>query len=406
MTTDPRLPRRKRDALLWPGLLPLALAQVAASTAAGLVLTIASVTALTLSGSEQIAGLVQTSTVVGASALTVPIARLTLRFGRRAALAVAYGTAALGSVIGAAAVAADLWVLFLAAAALIGGGTVAGLAARFAAADLAPRDTAVAIALVLWASTVGSIVGPNLAGATGLASAPAFLLPAVLYGSAAACVVVGLRRTEVATTPQRRESARTADVIAVFLAHPRAVAGLAVTAAVHATMIALMTMAPVHLHHEDEPTGVVGLLMSAHLAAMYALSPLFGLLVRRAGALRSGAAGLGVAVVAGGVLAVGASRGAVVFALGLTLLGIAWSLGMVAGSTLVTEAIGPRERTLTQGATDLLINLGGGVASVVAGSVVASAGYAPLAWGFAAAVALAAVVLLAAVARRTRAAPS
>jgi predicted MFS family arabinose efflux permease len=133
---------------------------------------------------------------------------------------------------------------------------------------------------------------------------------------------------------------------------------------------------------------------------MYALSPLVGLLVRRAGAPRCAAVGLGLSIAAAALLGAGVTGGTPLFAVGLTLLGVAWSIGMIAGSTLVTESLSRRDRTATQGATDLAINLGGGAASIVAGAVVAAAGYAPLAWCFAGLGLLCLATLMTLVARR------
>ncbi|MHC2186253.1 MFS family permease [Rathayibacter agropyri] len=364
----------------------LVAAQVLASTAAGLVLATASVTAVALAGTEQVAGATQTAMVVGASVLTLPIARLSERFGRRAALSLAYSIAATGALVGAAAIGLGLWWLLVLGTVLIGGGAVAGLAARFAAADSAPAPdtTAAMIAMVLWASTVGSLVGPNLAALT--AGATSFLLPAVLYGAAAACIRIGLPTTTAALV---RPVIVRANAITVLREHPRALAGVAISVASHAVMIALMALAPVHLHHAgqhgggehgaDETTVVVGIVLSGHLAAMYGFSPLFGLLVRRWGALRCGAAGLALTASAAGILAIGASNGPLLFGIGLVLLGAAWSLGTVAGSTLVTLDLAPADRAAAQSMTDLLLNVGGGAASITAGLVAAAAGYAVLA---------------------------
>lgn len=364
----------------------LVAAQVLASTAAGLVLATASVTAVALAGTEQVAGATQTAMVVGASVLTLPIARLSERFGRRAALSLAYSIAATGALAGAAAIGLGLWWLLVLGTVLIGGGAVAGLAARFAAAESAPAPdrTAAMIALVLWASTVGSLVGPNLAALT--AGATSFLLPAVLYGAAAACIRIGLPTTTAALVGPVIVRA---NAITVLREHPRALAGVAISVASHAVMIALMALAPVHLHHAgqhgggehgaDETTVAVGIVLSGHLAAMYGFSPLFGLLVRRWGALRCGAAGLALTASAAGILAIGASNGPLLFGIGLVLLGAAWSLGTVAGSTLVTLDLAPADRAATQSLTDLLLNVGGGAASITAGFVAAAAGYAVLA---------------------------
>ncbi|WP_440662037.1 MFS transporter [Clavibacter nebraskensis] len=280
----------------------LVAAQVAASTGAGLSLTIASVAVLELSGSERIAGLAQTAIVVGASVLTIPVSRLAARAGRRWSLGLAYALAMLGALVCAAAIAASAWEAVLFGLTLVGGGTVAGLAARFAAAETArrPRDAALAIALVLWASTVGSVVGPNLVSLTGVgASSGAFMLLAALYAIAALVVMLA-----VPSSPPRPSRARArsspATVMRVLRGRPAASAGIGLSAIVHVTMVALMAMAPVHLHHDMAPDAVVGLVMSGHLAAMYGLSPLFGLVIARHGTRGSAIASMIIVCCAGG----------------------------------------------------------------------------------------------------------
>jgi MFS family permease len=372
------------------------MAQVAASTAAGLTLTSASVTAMEVSGSERIAGLAQTSIVLGASVLTLPISRLASRLGRRTSLGVAYGIAALGALVGAVAIPLNLWVMLLFGFACIGGGTVAGLAARFAAADAAKHrgGAATAIAFVLWSSTVGSIVGPNLIGLTGLgSSATAFLVISALYASATLVVLAAVPASLGNRESKTKKRTGIPGAVRVFSANPSAGMGLLVSSAVHVAMIALMAMAPVHLHHAMASTSVIGLVMSAHLAAMYILSPIFGLLVRHFGSRSAGSAGIAVSGFGAIVLASASDQGPWMFGIGLTVLGFGWSLGMVAGSTMVTQALSQDDRLSTQSSTDLVINLGGGAASVIAGTLVAGFGYEFLAWAIVGTLASAAVLI-------------
>ena len=65
---------------------------------------------------------------------------------------------------GAAVVAAEVesFPLLLAGMVLMGSGTAANLLARYAGADLAgPEHRARAISTVVWATTIGAVVGPN-----------------------------------------------------------------------------------------------------------------------------------------------------------------------------------------------------------------------------------------------------
>jgi MFS family permease len=60
---------------------------------------------------------------------------------------------------------------------------------------------------------------------------------------------------------------------------------------------------------------------------------------------------------------------------GLLLLGLGWSCGLIAGSTLVTESVTDEQRPAAQGGTDLLMGLGAAVAGVAGGPLLALGGY-------------------------------
>jgi MFS family permease len=139
-------------------------AQVLGGIGVGTGIAVSTLVAANLSGSEAIGGLAQTTAVLGAAALAVPMARTAVRHGRRAGLSVAYTSAFTGMLTAAVAVALGWWPLLLAGLFLAGGGSAASLAARYAATDLSPPGhTARDLSLVVWATTVGTIAGPNLA---------------------------------------------------------------------------------------------------------------------------------------------------------------------------------------------------------------------------------------------------
>ena len=65
---------------------------------------------------------------------------------------------------------------------------------------------------------------------------------------------------------------------------------------------------------------------------------------------------------------------------GLLLLGVGWSFGLIAGSTLLSEVVPVANRVEVQGAGDLLMSLCGGVAAFSSGFVKQSFGYHTLAY--------------------------
>jgi MFS family permease len=119
---------------------------------------------------------------------------------------------------------------------------------------------------------------------------------------------------------------------------------------------------------------VVGIVLSVHIAGMYALSPVVGWLTDRLGRR---------AVILGGVAlllaacAVAGTAGHDTFrlTLGLALLGLGWSGTMVAGSTLLSESVPADVRPAAQGLSDLTMGLAGAAAGAISGFVVEWVGY-------------------------------
>jgi MFS family permease len=144
-------------------------------------------------------------------------------------------------------------------------------------------------------------------------------------------------------------------------------------------MVGVMVMTPVHMGHAGGPAGttlrIIGLVISVHVAGMYLFSPLVGWLADRSGRRTTVALG-GVLLLAATALAGTAPPGAAVqLGAGLLLLGLGWSCGLIAGSTLITESVTADMRPTAQGGTDLVMGLGAALAGVVGGPLLAVGGF-------------------------------
>jgi MFS family permease len=375
-------------------------------------ITVGGLLAADVAGTESAAGLGTTAGVLGAAVLAVPLARISDRGGRRAGLAVGYAVAVLGALVTVAAAALSYLPLLLVGLFAFGASTACGLQARYAAADLAPparrgRD----LSLVVWATTVGSVLGPNLAGpgadlgrSIGLpALGGGFVVAAAVLALVAAGLGVLLRPDPLllarrlgggASGPRPRRA--TGRAVAAVWASPTGRLGLTSVVVSHSVMVGVMVMTPVHMGHAGGPEGatlrVIGLVISVHVAGMYLFSPLVGLLADRAGRTATVALGGGLLLLAAAVAGTAAPGAALQLGVGLFLLGLGWSCGLVAGSTLVTESVGADLRPTAQGGTDLLMGLGAALAGVVGGPLLATGGF-----GLVAGVSAALVLPLAAV---------
>ncbi|MEV0120059.1 MFS transporter [Streptomyces sp. NPDC050703] len=353
-------------------------------------IALAPVLATEVSGSEAFSGLAPTASVAGTALLSLPLAALMTARGRRPGLVLAYVIGAVGAGLVVLASVAGSFPLLLVGMAAFGAGSSANLQARFAAADLVEPDRrGRAISHVIWATTIGSVLGPNIAAPTsrlfeGTAvpeQAGPFLFAAGIFAVAALVVAVLLRPdpllTARALAPREDEDPRSRSLragVAAVAASPMARLALVTVAASHTVMVSIMVMTPVDLGHHGASLQLVGLVISGHIAGMYAFSPVLGWLADRFG--RLSVIGLAVGLLGCAALLAGTagpSHGQT--AAGLFVLGLGWSAGLVSGSALLTDSVPQAARAAVQGLSDLTMNTAAGIGGAVAGLIVAQAGY-------------------------------
>ncbi|GAA3810271.1 MFS transporter [Nocardioides panacisoli] len=379
----------------------------------------ASLLARDLSGSEALSGLAQTAQVLGAAVTAFLLASLMGRRGRRIGLVTGYLLGAGGGVLAVLAGVAGSMPLLLVGAVLLGATTAANNAARYAATDLATDATrARSLSLVVWATTIGAVAGPNLTGPAGsfadALSIPRltgpFALGAIGMLVAAGAVGVLLRpdpllvargsaagERVVAELPSGSSWSRARAAVEERPVLGYAIAGLALA---HATMISVMVMTPLHMEHGGAELEIIGIVISIHVLGMFAFAPLVGVLADRVGRPPVLASGGVVLAVSLALCAASPDGMSWQVTSGLFLLGVGWSLSMVSASTMVAEHAPLEARTDVQGTSDLVMGLTAAVAGGLAGLVVDLAGYRMLAL---VTVALAAGTVLCAVSAGNRA---
>lgn len=339
-----------------------------------------------VSGSTSLAGFAQTATILGAALSGFPLSKMASTHGRRSALGLGFAVGALGAVCILAGVQlAQLWLLFIGLL-LFGVANAAGLQSRYAATDLAPPEkTARAMSIVVWATTVGSVAGPQL-------TAPGAALGRLLglnhlvgpYLFSVAAFVLATAITLSMHTPQRPLSesnggrhASMLECLRIAWDRPQAFFGMTAVVAGHIMMVAVMVMTPLHMHHQDMGLEVVGIVISGHILGMYGLSPLVGWLSDRMGPERVVHLGMVlflVTFVVGIWDALGESNLTRLIPT-LFLLGVAWSCTLIAGSTMVAESVDADIRVPFQGTVDTMMNFGAAAVTAATGSVLALYGF-------------------------------
>lgn len=344
-----------------------------------------------ISNSETLAGLSQTTSVLGAAAMAIPLSKLTQRGGRRLGLSVGYTVGLIGAAFAIFGGSQKNLVAMLIGTFLVGAASASGYQARFAATDLAEDEhRSKQLSYVVWGSTVGAVTGPNLMEPAG-ALAESLGLPKLVGPYILAMITLGLAVTVIrlflkpdpyltaarilSAGEEKTELLSAKKTLAIIGKNPKALFAIAAIAIGHVAMVSVMVMTPVHMAHVDVTLKVIGFVISVHILGMYAFSPIVGSLSDRYG--RKSVIQLGVLILLLSTIFAGAADANDSFSLGfgLFLLGLGWSCTLIGGSTLLSESVETELRPSSQGASDLLMNLMGAGGGAIAGVVIGTLGY-------------------------------
>ncbi len=385
-----------RQALFRRTLAVIVLSQILSGAGLAAGVTVGALLAQEMLGSSSLSGLPAALFTLGSAGAAYLIGQISQTRGRRAGLTFGYlAGAAGGAAIVLAAILSSVSLL-LPASLIYGAGTAANLQARFAGADLAePDQRGRAVSTVLFATTLGAVAGPALTGAMGQFAlqrhvpelAGTFILAVAAYGVAGIVLALLLRpdpllvaRETGANEPLAAASLPPGTRASLFAALGGGVGlGTAVMVVTQMAMVAIMTMTPIHMRAHGHGLDATGLVIGAHVAAMYLPSPLTGILVDRVGRAPVVAAATLSLLAAGLTAAFAPGNSVPLLALALALLGLGWNFGLVSGTAIVTDATPPATRARTQGTVDLCVALAGATGGIVSGVVVATASYAALA---------------------------
>lgn len=355
----------------------------------GSTLSVGAIMATELSGSAAWSGAAATLSTLGSAFVAIPLAHIAARKGRRYALAGGAGLAILGAVGMILAASLRSFPIELIALFLLGAATAVGLQARFAAADIPTKQPkAKDISMVVWATTLGAVIGPNLIapgeslGMTlGLPHlAGPFVLTIIAQTLSTGFFWFGLKpdplilAQQLSPNEQSVERKKFKEAAAIVKNKPIAAFAVVGIALSHMVMVSVMSMTPAHLSGEGHSLADVGLTISLHVAGMYAFAPVFGIISDKFGARPTILLGQLVLLISLGISGFGAGEFTLVI-LGLFLLGLGWSATTVAGSALLSEQLATSEKPVVQGFSDSLMSLSGAFGGAIAGTILTIYGF-------------------------------
>jgi MFS family permease len=343
-----------------------------------------------ISKSESLAGLAQTTTVLGAAMMALPLAKLTQMGGRRLSLMSGFIVGVVGAILAILGGTHKILFLMLAGAFMVGAASASGYQARFAAIDLATNESrSKNLSFVVWGSTVGAVAGPNLMQPAGdfahFLNLPRLVGPYFIAATSLTLATIVIffflkpdpyliaNLSSDGVTQKKHETTKAA------LKHirkiPHALFAVSAIGVGHLAMVSIMVMTPVHMSHVDVALSVIGLVISVHVLGMYAFSPIVGALSDKLGRVRVIQIGVVILLAAATLAGFTPAMDSVPLGLALFLLGLGWSCTMIAGSTFLSESVSVEMKPSSQGASDLVMNLMGAVGGAASGLIIGAFSY-------------------------------
>jgi MFS family permease len=309
--------------------------------------------------------------------------------GRRGGLVAGLLLGALGSGVAFVAIANSSFPMFLAGMIFMGIGNAAVQLGRFAAAEVnLPEHRGRAISNVVIGGTVGSVVGPFVAGPAGEFIKPiagnelagAYLVSLILFVIAAVVVHLGLRpdprevgREVAEKFPESLAGTGPARSVLEIFRQPAAMVALLSMVLGQMVMVLVMVITSLHMRGHNHGLTDISVVVSSHTFGMFAFSILSGRLADRWG--RGPVIVTGSATLILACLAATFSPDVLPLGVALFLLGLGWNFCYVGGSTLLADQLSPVERARTQGTNDLLVGLASATGSLGSGFIFAALGY-------------------------------
>jgi MFS family permease len=375
----------------------LMLAQSLSSAAYSSSVAVNQLAIVEMTGSKPLGGTPSAVVLAGSAVMAYVAGRLFGRYGRRNVLTLGTALGAIGAVVGGLGVLAQQWLLFLFGLLVLGTGRGILDQSRYAAAEVNPPDRrARALSYVVWGGTIGAVGGPLLAPwAGGIAQSlgwPQYAGPlfftGILYLVAGSAIFVLLAldlrglAARVAAASEKLTGAVKAVVSdrsfgEVIRTVPPARAAMVAMACGQAAMALMMSCISIHMKDHNHSLLEISAVISAHTLGMFAFSPLVGQAADRFG--RRAVITTGALVLLIGALGVPLSLDTPVIAFFEFLVGLGWSGCYVAGSALLTDALGGAERARLQGANESVVNVCSALGSLSSGLLLELIGIWPLA---------------------------
>lgn len=342
------------------------------------IFTVTALAAEEILGNARWSGLAAAMGTLGVGLGTTPFAALMVRRGRRFGIVLGFGVAVIGAGVAAYGVRAGSFLVLLVGMWLFGFGNAGDRLGRFAAADIAPPSMrSSAIAAIVWAGTIGSVLGPLLLPIGTRIAEPAgfteygggYLMGGVLAAIALVVVFLALRPDPLTLAGVKNAADAAQDKVDLRETLRSPLVRYVITALVvgQVVMVLIMSMTPIHIRRTGESIALVGLVIGVHTFGMFFFSPISGYLSDKFGKVRVIVAGEIMLIISALIAAPAEGDDRTLMLPALFLLGLGWNFGFVAGSSMVSDVAEGARRVRLQGIVDTSTFVSAAAAAVLSG---------------------------------------
>ncbi|MEJ7220715.1 MFS transporter [Staphylococcus gallinarum] len=349
-------------------------------------ISVGAILAREILGNDEFSGVPSMIFTIGSAAFAYIIGTLTNIYGRRIGLSTGFLMGSIGAIGVVISYSVNNIYIMLISLFLYGSGAATNLLSRYASTDLSPNNKkGKSISITLVFTTVGVLLGPYLLHFINFYSSKfgvheelsPFILASIGYGISFLIIIIFMRPDPLklalklrssnqknlnhnSTTNIDKNSLWTSALIMIV---------------VQIIMISIMTMTPLHMKDHRHHLSDINLVIGVHIASMFLPSLFTGVLVDKLGTRIMIIFSNITFIIASIIAAFSSGESLISMLLSLTLLGIAWNMGFISGTTMLIDATDIQNRAKIQGEVDIFIALAGALSSGLSGYLVLVFGF-------------------------------
>ena len=353
----------------------LALSQALSMSGMSMVMTASALTGLMLADDKSLATVPMALQFVAAMITTIPASLFMGRYGRRIGFSVGQAVGACGALLATYAIYTQSFWLFATASLLLGIHVAFWQYFRFAAADSASPDfKAKAISYVLAGGVISSFLGPQLAKFGEKLLEP--IIFAGIYILIAGLCITTLFLIQAIKIPSPKSAGinNSGRPILEIMRQPVFIVAAMSGMFGYGAMTFVMIATPLAMNFCGFAFTDSATVIQWHVLAMFAPSFITGSLIKKFGVLNIILCGVVLNVCAIAINLSGIEF--LNFSIGLATIGLGWNFMFIGGTTLLTEAYRPEERSKVQAANDFMVLSTTTIAAFSSGALQQSVGWA------------------------------